>query len=372
MDHRTAPGRRPSPASSLMPRRGSMETNLCRKGLWASGSYQLELPLDGQDLLGLVRASGRLRVDPDLDVLVWLTERYRREPREDRVVAFTLYQLGKALYGRKPSGKHNQSMRASLRRLKMVTVTLQGYDSLRGEREARVASDDSLIERIVSELDDIGSDGQRQPGALRGSSFKVQLAPWLADQIARGNVTYLDWETLISLNGLAKRLWVLLQAERYKPDGPETEATWIALGDYFAVTIGAHYKHQRQLRSAIDKRLMPEIARRDPRYVGWRIVKRGNFWQLVVVRLTSKALRRRNLQSADAEVQGLGEEAEASPAGQRPPLRVIAGDARVGEDSEERLRVRRLIEQSLREADQARAARASAEQSAAPRPASRD
>ena len=58
-------------------RQGSLETNLCRKGIYGADGAQLTLPIDSHDLLGAVRASGHLRIDPDLDLLIWLTERWR-------------------------------------------------------------------------------------------------------------------------------------------------------------------------------------------------------------------------------------------------------------------------------------------------------
>ena len=54
------------------PRSVRAETNLTRApGLWATGPFQLALPLDANGLGVAVTASGRLSLTPDLDVLAW-------------------------------------------------------------------------------------------------------------------------------------------------------------------------------------------------------------------------------------------------------------------------------------------------------------
>ncbi len=242
-----------------------METNLCRKGLWATtGAVQLELPLDDEDLLGLLRASGRLRVTPDVDVLAWLIESWRRTREFEGWVRFTLHELGTDLYGFDPGGKQNRSMRTSLRRLKDLTVDLVGYDPRRDEYKATVAAADNLIDRIVSELDDVGPDATKI-GALRGYTFEVQLPLWLRRQIEAGNVTYLHLPTLRALDALAKRVWLYLEAERMRPAPHGTESCWVKLGDRAYTAFGMGYKHERQARAAL-RRAGERIVEVDERY----------------------------------------------------------------------------------------------------------
>jgi hypothetical protein len=139
-----------------------------------------------------------------------------------------------------------------LGRLKAVTLTLMGYDSCSGQIRPNVASLDNLLDRIVTELDDLGPETTpEQLGGLRGSTFGVQLPPWLVGQLAAGSITYLHWSTLRQLDGLAKRLWVLLVAERYKSNGRGSEATWIKLGARAYTTLGMAYAHERQARAAL-------------------------------------------------------------------------------------------------------------------------
>ena len=278
---------RAMPAESR--RQGSLETTLCRKGLWASGPAQLSLPLDSQDLLGLVRASGTLKLTPDLEILVWLTERWRHDRDPDGWVPFTLYELGAAVYGRKPNGNDRQRLRASLRRLVMVSVDITGWDPMTGELAPNVAAAGGrLIDWLRSDLDRLGPDpGAAELGALRGSTFQAQIPRWMRQQVAAGHVTYLDWGTLRALDGLAKRLWVYLQAERFKPTGQGEEETWIKLGDRAYTTLGMNYGHERQARAAI-KRAGAAICTVDTRYQSVTVERRPGGWAIVATRLRSR------------------------------------------------------------------------------------
>jgi hypothetical protein len=102
-----------------LPRRqASLETNLARKGIWHVGPLQLALPIDGSDTLGLLRVTGPPLSLFDIDTFAWLTERWREGGRDPRgEIRFTLYELGRDLYGRKPAGHDRRDMRSSLRRL---------------------------------------------------------------------------------------------------------------------------------------------------------------------------------------------------------------------------------------------------------------
>jgi hypothetical protein len=267
-------------------RQVAMETNLCRKGLfWQTGKpVALELPLDGEDLLGLITTSGRLKVSPDLEILAWLTERWRQERSPDHWVHFTLYELGQSLYGHKPSGADVRSMRGALARLKSITVTLMGYDSRQKKMRANVASLDNLIDRIVTELDDLGpKTSPDKLGGLRGSTFQVQLPFWLVDQLEAGSITYLDFATMRKLTGLAKRLWVLLAAERYKRIGRGSEGTWIKLGEKAFTSLGMNYHYERQARAAI-KRAGTAIVAADPRFESVTVEARPGGHAIIAVR----------------------------------------------------------------------------------------
>jgi hypothetical protein len=55
------------------------------------------------------------------------------------------------------------------------------------------------------------------------------------------------------LRGLAKRLWVLLVAERYKHIGRGSEGTWIKLSEKAFTSLGMNYGLERQGRAAVKR-----------------------------------------------------------------------------------------------------------------------
>lgn len=278
--HAGAPG-------GTAPRQGSLDTDLARSPLFAMSGAQLELPVDGPSLLMALRASGRLKLSPDLDVLAWLSEELRLERDPGGWVPFTLYELGSAVYGVKPTTRHRELLRASLRRLVTIVIDLIGYDAKTGKADARIATVDHLIDRVRSELDDVDVAGDAsRVGALRGSSFQAQFSPWLRQQIETGHVTYLRWPLLVHFSGLAKRLWVLLEAEQFKRQAGGRQVAWRALGDRLYGTLGMHYDRSRDARVAL-KRAAAQIVTDDKRYVSIELVPRGRSWLLIATRIAS-------------------------------------------------------------------------------------
>lgn len=286
------------------------ETNLCRApGLWATGPHQLQLPLDATGLGVAIRANGRLNVSPDLDVLSWLCERWHKtrlpvgllgEHRADpeRIAAFTIRDLALDLYA-EAGGRQRQLIRESLLRLFRVEITLEGYDSIRKVSGGNLASLDRIVERISSERGSLDAElrltgpdlDAAAMGALRGDTFRVQLAPWLCEQLLAGNVTYLDWRTLRQLDGAAKRAYVYLEAESYKPVGDGLMATSIGLGKPALDALGVgHYSRHRDARRALD-RAGSRIIEADARYHSIRCEQRPGGYALVAERLDAERLR---------------------------------------------------------------------------------
>ena len=120
-------------------------------------------------------------------------------------------------------------------------------------------------------------------GGLRGSTFAVELATWLAEQVRAGNMTYLDFEVMRRLNGLAQRLWMYLQAERYSARGE----TWVALGPRMYEILGMGYGRERD-------------ARQNLRFAGRRIMEADDRYELVdVERRLSWGIRVRRVASRE-------------------------------------------------------------------------
>ena len=265
------------------PSQGSLESNLARKGLFAVRAERSGVPVESQDLLGLIRSSGLLKVDPDLDVLIWLTEAFRTRGDDEGVVSFTLYELSRALSGRKPTGNDTRRLKASLRRLRTTAVDLVGYDAIGKKADARVASVETLLEKLTSRLDDLDVASGGEAGALRGNTFSIQFPAWIVVSLKAGHVTYYRFEILRKLSGLAKRLWVYLEAERYKKIGQGQEATWIKLGDRAYASLGMHYRQERQARAAL-KRAGVSICAADPRYEAVSVERRPGGWAVIAER----------------------------------------------------------------------------------------
>jgi hypothetical protein len=263
-----------------LPRRqASLETNLCRKGVWHVGPLQLALPLDGADTLGLLRISGAPLTLFDLDTFAWLCERWREGERDrEGVVAFTLYELGRDLYDRKPSGEERRLMRASLARLQDATFELEGYDAAAAQ---------------TGRLEGPSAGGRvKLLGSLlwsnRGSREQhvVFLDPFIRRQLEAGYLTYLDWRVLRALDGLAKRLWVYLESQSFKRSGLGEGAVRLWLAPPMIQALGITDKHAPGARRAISK-AGERIAVVDRSFVGFEMHKptrRGGTWAFLARR----------------------------------------------------------------------------------------
>ncbi len=261
---------------------------------------QLAFPFDAAGAGVAVRASGQLALSPDLDVLAWVCERWLATPPRDPagIARFTLRDLALDLYG-EAGGQPRRLIRESLLRLFRVEVTLTGYDAIERRTDARLSTLSRLVYQIVTERGELHpaeEDRQFDPsamGALRGSTFRVQLAPWLRDQLAAGHATFLDWRTLRRLEGIAKRAWVYLEAEQYKRTGQDREETWVGLGRPALAALGADgYDRPRDARRALN-RAGARIVAVDPRYVSVTAERRPGGWALIAKRATGERLAAR-------------------------------------------------------------------------------
>jgi hypothetical protein len=267
---------------SLPRRQASLETNLCRKGIWHVGPLQLALPIDGRDTLGLLRTAGPPLTLFDLDTFAWLTERWRESDHDPKGrLGFTLYELGQDLYGREPAGQDRRDMRASLTRLQDAIFELEGYDA----RDAQ-----------MGQLDNPTEGGRiRLLGSVRWSRRDTRerhvayLDGWIVEQLEAGHLTYLDWRVLRALEGLAKRLWVYLESQSFKRSaiGEGGVRLWLAPPMWQALGITTkHAPHARRLLLRAGER----IASVDRSFVDFELhppPRRGGTWALVARRRLS-------------------------------------------------------------------------------------
>ncbi len=277
-------GLKPDTAGGLtvkaLPRtRASLETNLCRKGVWHVGPLQLALPLDGNDTLGLLRVAGPPLTLFDLDTFAWLTECWREGDRDPKGrVRFTLYDLGRDLYGTEPGGKERRLMRASLARLYGADFELEGY---------------SAVSAATGRLEDPAERGRiRLIGGLRWSArdsrdrHMAYLGGFIVEQLEAGYLTYLDWRVLRALEGLAKRLWVYLESQTFKRSGIGEGAVRLWLAPPLMQALGITTKHQPHARRLLIRagERISAIDRSFVRFDLYGPAKRGGIWSLIVRR----------------------------------------------------------------------------------------
>ena len=246
-----------SGATGLLQRMPSVRSErlTARAGCWQVPQGNAAIVLQAHGLSESVDATGVLHLTPDYDIYCWLTERWLRNQREDRWVEFTLQQVCKALYAREADAKDRRRVRESIGRLRRVVITLRGYDAETGQLDQRFVTDDNLFDRLVSEIEAYSPE---QLGAIRGSTFKVQLAPWLCARLAAGQMVRLDWDVLRSFHNrqnFAKRLWIYLQAENWKRISTTHEATYIVIGDRLFDALGIRWdpSSYRQARAMLGR-----------------------------------------------------------------------------------------------------------------------
>lgn len=243
-----------------------------------------------EPLLGGFRTNLRLK-QLDLMVLAFVLERWWwQRPEVDAAPAeFTLRELGQAVYAGIPDTYERRLLRAALERLYEVSIDFVGFNAATRERGAGWGRA-RIIQAIGGPLGELG-DFRALPsaeilGGLRGSTFAVELAAWLAEQVRAGNVTYLDFEVMRRLNGLAQRLWIYLQAERYNARGE----TWVALGPRIFEILGMGYRREVDARKAV-RAAAGRIMAADERYELVEVQRRLG-WGVLARRIVSGERRR--------------------------------------------------------------------------------
>ena len=243
------------------------------------GPLQLALPIDGSDTLGLLRVDGPPLTLFDLDTFAWLTERWRETGRDPQgEVRFSLYDLGRDLYGWEPGGKQRVDIRASLERLRQADFELEGYDASAARMGRLEGPTDQGRIRLVSDLTWKRGDLQAR--------HAVYLGPWLTKQLIAGHLTYLDWRILRALDGLAKRLWVYLESQTFKRSGIGEGAVVLYLAPPLWQALGVTTKHAPHARRLL-ARAGERITAADKSFAGFELRKparRGGTWALMARR----------------------------------------------------------------------------------------
>jgi len=270
-------------------RQASIPTLLARKGYWQPGRGRQTV--DGTDFLGPCRASGKLTM-ADLDVLCWLCERYREIRPPDGAVSFTVYELGRDLHSRAPGGREAELMRASIDRIKAVVLYLDGKDLCHAS--PALGSAVNIVDILVDRASVLPDPGARR--MLRGDRFTAKLAPWLVAEVDAKRVTYLDWRILRALDGLAKRLWVYLEAESFRRiSGIGRGYSWVAIGHKAYCALGLTFAQERGARRAL-RQAGKAICDVDRSYEDIEVVRHpnGKGWRLAAIRLSAEGQKVRD------------------------------------------------------------------------------
>lgn len=272
-------------------------------------------------LLGAGWVSGTRRLSM-LDLRVWaalcamLREQWSAAPDDDptldrvssRTVGTTGYQLADAAIGSE-GGAQWRSLRRSLRRLKAAEITVRTV-----ERDEQLAVE-VLHEGLVSLVGEVWSattrldlTHPRQWGALKaGTSLRVEIGRWPAEQVLAGRCTWLDLDLLRELGpGLPARLWCALEAWARWPahtlDGGEETA--IGLGEPALQSLGVGgYGRAQDARSSLN-RAGARIVAVDPSYELIRCEKRAG-WCLIVRRVSGARARAAARRDAPWRSQGI-------------------------------------------------------------------
>lgn len=224
-------------------------------------------PLVTSTLLGSFSSSRRLGL-MDVRVAAFVVERWREQGTlsSDEPARLNLYELGWALYGRKPGKAENDQLRESIQRLFEVEIDAKGID-VRSGRTRLVARKGRIFAQVDCELDELEDAGPAQFGALRGATYEIHLGPWLADQIKAGGRLDLDLAVMRRLRKLAERLWLYLEAEAFVDAGAGVEqlAAPIPVVEEFLNALSVRCARPVDARKAINQAAQ-KIRHVDPRY----------------------------------------------------------------------------------------------------------
>jgi hypothetical protein len=250
--------------------RATLERNMARWP-WESdrtdppGEMQ---PLDTTTLLGSFSVNRRLGL-LDLRVAAFVIERWREQAAlsSDEPARLNLYELGWAIYGRKPGKSENDAMREAIQRLFEVEIDAKGID-VRSGRRRLVARKGRIFSQVDCEFDELEDAGPAEFGALRGATYEIHLGPWLAEQIKAGGRLDLDLAVMRRLRKLAERLWLYLEAEAFVTggeDGLEQLAEPIPVAQEFIDTLRINCARAVDARRAINQAGI-KICQVDARY----------------------------------------------------------------------------------------------------------
>ena len=217
--------------------------------------------------------------------IVWLGSRWLQlEQTAASAVPFTQYRLLHD-FGWEESGKNaRQALKRTLLNLQEARWEGEVNDSLTG----RKTHEDhfGIIDRV---LWPVVHDGRVE---RLGYIF---LGSWFLEQLRHEAGVYIDWEVLRDLPPIARKLYGLLENDRFEEgdDGEEWQAYW--LGDPFFASVGSTCARERDNVAAVARACEAIAAHPGTgyRFTRERVAVEGGFaQQLVVARPAGSAGRR--------------------------------------------------------------------------------
>jgi hypothetical protein len=250
-------------------RYGFADRSSARKGLEVAAGVAIA------DRLGAIRQTAGPPIGRHgYMAIVWLGSRWLQlEHPGAAAVPFTQYRLLHD-FGWGDSGR---PARQALKRTLLNLQEARWEGEVNDPRTGRKTHEDhfGIIDRV---LWPVVRDGRVE---RLGYIF---LGSWFLDQLRHEAGAYLDWAIIRDLPPIARKLYGLLENDRFEPreDGEEWQGYW--LGPPFFASVGSTCARERDNVAAV-MRACEAIASQDPRY-GFereRILMEGGWTQQLVV-----------------------------------------------------------------------------------------
>jgi len=250
-------------------RYGFADRSSARKGLEVAAGVAIA------DRLGAIRQTAGPPIGRHgYMAIVWLGSRWLQlEHPSAAAVPFTQYRLLHD-FGWGDSGR---PARQALKRTLLNLQEARWEGEVNDPRTGRKTHEDhfGIIDRV---LWPVVRDGRVE---RLGYIF---LGSWFLDQLRHEAGAYLDWAIIRDLPPIARKLYGLLENDRFEPreDGEEWQGYW--LGPPFFASVGSTCARERDNVAAV-MRACEAIASQDPRYrfERERILMEGGWTQQLVV-----------------------------------------------------------------------------------------
>ncbi len=210
--------------------------------------------------------SARTCADPlemfDVRLLVHLVRRSHAQltPSQGMVAQCDEQELALAVHGRPVrGGSDRRALSRSIDRLCRAVVTLHDCDLVAGSASGHVSRAPLL--RATAE-------------GPRPAPFRFDFSPWFASAVITGRFPVLDLSIMRRLRNTSERLWAYLEGTAaFRPALSGTEHAVLSLDEKFFTDLSLHSRRLADARRRVEA-AAARIEEVDPRYVGFRIVRR--------------------------------------------------------------------------------------------------